>query len=238
MPHTLNAPRSQGSSKVHTQVVDAIGQLIVAPPFGPNTTLPNEEELCTRLCVSRTAIREAIKVLGAKGMLEAKPRAGTRVRPFEQWNLFDPDVLRWINQQHMGQALIPHLTTMREIVEPAAAAIAARIHTPCQIEQLTQAFTLMESAQDIHEWVSADLRFHQAILNATNNPLIASLGAMIASALESLLSTNAQQARHFNEALPQHRKVFEAIRNRNSEDASLWMRAILADTRALFPCPN
>ena len=61
---------------------------------------------------------------------------------------------------------------------------------------------------------------------------------MIASALESLLSTNAQQARHFNEALPQHRKVFEAIRNRNSEDASLWMRAILADTRALFPCPN
>ena len=228
-------PPSSGSNKLHTQIVDAIGQLIVAPPFGPNSILPNEEELCTRFSVSRTAIREATKVLGAKGLVESRPRAGTRVRPFEQWSLFDPDVLRWINQNHMGQELIPHLTTMREIVEPAAAAIAARIRTPEQLKQITHAFTLMEKSTNIEQWVEADLQFHQSILNATSNPLIASLGGMIASALETLLAINAQQARQFNEALPQHRKVFEAIQAGNSEDAQLWMRALLADTRTLIP---
>lgn len=233
--NTAMPPPSTSSNKVHNQTVDALGQLIVAPPFGPNSTLPNEEELCTRFAVSRTAIREAIKVLGAKGLLEARPRAGTKVRPFEQWSLFDPDVLRWINQNNLGQSLIPHLTTMREIVEPAAAAIAARIHTPEQLKQIAQAFAHMEQATNLQQWVEADLQFHESILNATGNPLIASLGGMIASALETLLAINAQQARKFNEALPQHRKVFEAIQAGNSDDAQLWMRALLADTRALLP---
>lgn len=227
-----NAQSAAGSMR-HLQVVDALGQLIVGVEFGPGALLPNEEELCARFEVSRTAIREAIKVLGAKGLVEARPRAGTRVRPFAQWSLFDADVLRWLADQGMAKALSPQLTTMREILEPAAAALAARVHTPELLQVLQVAYQAMESAKDIHAWVAADLRFHQAILSATGNPFLISLGGMVASALGALLEVNAQQAREFNEALPWHRKVLVAIEQRDAEAASLWMRVLLSDTRAL-----
>ena len=224
----------QAGTTLHAQVVDALGQLIVGATYGPGAVLPNEEELCQQFAVSRTAIREAIKVLGAKGLVEARPRAGTRVRPFAQWSLFDGDVLRWLHGNGKGHALIPHLTAVREVVEPAAAAMAAREHTPAQAEALSNAFAQMEAATDLHAWVAADMRFHQAILQATNNPFLVSLGGMIATALENLLVTNAEQARRFNEALPAHRKVQQAIVAGQADEASLWMRALLADTRALL----
>ena len=217
----------------HSQVVEALGSLIVGGGFGPEGQLPSEEELCQRFEVSRTAIREAIKVLGAKGLLEARPRAGTRVRDFAQWSLFDGDVLRWLGEHGHADAIRPHLTVMREIIEPAAAALAAKHIDMDQLQGLRAAFLAMESAVSIEQWVVADLRFHQAILQATNNPFLIALGDMVASALASLLQVNAQHARQFNEALPGHRKVFLAIEARDAEAASLWMRVLLADTRAL-----
>ena len=223
----------QGAMR-HQQVVEAIGRLVVGGGFGPQGQLPNEEELCVRFEVSRTAIREAIKVLGAKGLLEARPRAGTRVRAFAHWSLFDADVLRWLGGAGMAQQIAPHLTEMREIIEPAAAGVAAKQATPAQQVALAQAFQKMEAATCIDEWVAADLHFHQTILQATNNPFLVALGGMVGSALEALLAVNAQQARAFNEALPGHRKVWAAIAARDAEAASLWMRALLADTRALL----
>lgn len=224
---------SQGAMR-HQQVVEAIGQLVVGGGFGPQGQLPSEEELCTRLAVSRTAIREAIKVLGAKGLLEARPRAGTRVRPFAQWSLFDGDVLRWLGGAGMAQQIAPHLTQMREIIEPSAAGLAAKQATAAQMQAMEQAFEAMQAACCIEEWVAADWRFHQAILQATNNPFVVALGGMVGSALEALLAVNAQQARAFNEALPGHRKVWQAIAARDAEAAALWMRVLLADTRALM----
>lgn len=221
---------SQAGVRLHSQVVEALGALIVSQAFGPGALLPNEEDLCLRFAVSRTAVREAIKVLGAKGMLEARPRAGTRVRPLTQWSLFDADVLRWLSSQGMAAELSPHLTAMREIIEPAAAAQAALAHTAAQLLVIEQAYADMAAAVQIEQWVLADLRFHQSILQATNNPFLVSLGGMIGSALEVLLVVNARQARHFNEALPWHWKVLAGIRDRDAERANLWMRALLADT--------
>ena len=227
----------QTGAPLHVQVVDALGRLIVGSTYGPGSLLPNEEELCQQFGVSRTAIREAIKVLGAKGLVEAKPRAGTRVRPFTQWSLFDGDVLRWLHGGGEGHALIPHLTAVREMVEPTAAMKAAREHTQAQAQALMQAFEKMEAATCIEEWVPADLVFHQAILQATNNPFLVSLGGMISTALESLLVANAEHARQFNEALPMHRKVMQAILARDADDAGLWMRALLTDARDLLRQP-
>lgn len=218
----------------HQQVVEAIGQLVVGGGFGAEGQLPNEEELCARFEVSRTAIREAIKVLGGKGLIEARPRAGTRVRPFAQWSLFDGDVLRWVGGAGMARQIAPHLTQMREIIEPAAAGLAAKQATALQMEAMLQAFQAMEAASCIEEWVTADLRFHQAILQATNNPFVMALAGLVGSALEALLAVNAQQARAFNEALAVHRKVWLAIEARDVEAAALWMRVLLADTRALI----
>jgi DNA-binding FadR family transcriptional regulator len=229
----MMADAVQSGAMRHSQVVEALGQLIVGGGFGAEGQLPSEEELCQRFEVSRTAIREAIKVLGAKGLVEARPRAGTRVRDFAQWSLFDGDVLRWLGEHGHADAMRPHLTVMREIIEPAAAALAAKCITVEQLQVLRAAFAAMEAAVSIDQWVVADLRFHQAILQATNNPFLIALGDMVASALASLLQVNAQQARQFNEALPGHCKVFLAIEARDAEAASLWMRVLLADTRAL-----
>ncbi|MGE8397426.1 MAG: FadR/GntR family transcriptional regulator, partial [Comamonas sp.] len=141
--------------------------------------------------------------------------------------------LRWLSGQGHAQKMRPHLTVMREIIEPAAAALAAKSMTDAQADVLSRAFAAMESAVNIEQWVVADLQFHQAILQGTNNPFLIALGGMVASALESLLEVNAQQAREFNEALASHRKVFVALQARDAESAALWMRVLLADTRAL-----
>ncbi|MGE8446475.1 MAG: FadR/GntR family transcriptional regulator [Comamonas sp.] len=228
---------SQPGSSLHHQVMDSLGRLIASPEYGPGATLPNEEELCERLGVSRTAVREAIKALSAKGMLEARPRTGTRVRPQAQWSLFDADVLGWLCSQGVDQQLGRHLMVMRGILEPAAASLAARMHTDAQLLSLQQAFAAMEAAASIDEWVVADLAFHQSILQATGNPLLISLGGIVASALESLLTVNAQQAGQFNDGLLMHGKVLAAIERRSADDAQLWMRALLADTIARWGAP-
>jgi len=230
-PSGMTMPSLSGSS-LHHQVMDRLGRLIVSPEYGPGATLPNEEELCERFGVSRTALREAVKGLSAKGMLEARPRTGTRVRPREQWSLFDADVLGWLCSRGVDRELGRHLMVMRGILEPAAASLAARACSEAQLVVLQQAFKAMADAACIDEWVVADLAFHQAILHATGNPLLISLGGIVASALESLLTVNAQEAGNFNDGLPMHGKVLAAIERRSPEDAELWMRALLADTIA------
>ena len=213
--------------------MDELGRLIASPAYGPGALLPNEEVLCERFGVSRTAVREAIKAISAKGMLETRPRTGTRVRPREQWSLFDADVLRWLCSHGVDGDLGRHLKEMRSILEPAAAALAARMRTEPQMVALQQAFYAMRDATNADQWVVADVAFHQTILRATGNPLLISLGGIIASVLETLIVVNTQEATGFNDGLPLHGKVLQAIERQSAEDAHLWMRALLADTKAL-----
>ncbi|TAF73525.1 MAG: FadR family transcriptional regulator, partial [Curvibacter sp.] len=119
--------------------------------------------LCQELAVSRTALREAVKVLAAKGLLEARPRIGTRVRTKDQWNLLDPDILAWRCATGVDADFLRHLTELREIIEPSAAALAATSRSPEQLEAIAQALRTMETATSIAQWVQADLEFHTAV---------------------------------------------------------------------------
>jgi len=217
---------------LHGQVVHELGRRIVGGGCAPGQALPNEEELCRELGVSRTALREAVKVLAAKGLVESKPRVGTRVRPSESWNMLDPDVLAWRCATVSDPRFVLQLTEMREIIEPAAAALAARNRTAAQLGRIEEAFEAMAAATDIERWVEADLEFHSAILRATNNPLLLPLAAMIRSALGSLLGLSARKAVNFKIALPDHGRVLEAIRRQNDAAALRLMKSLLADTRA------
>ena len=228
---SASAASSTGSSQ-HQRVQDELGLLVVSPAYGPGAKLPNEDELCALLGVSRTAVREAIKALSAKGMLETRPRTGTRIKPREAWSLFDADVLRWLCAQGVDREMGRHLMVMRGILEPAAASLAASLRSEEQMQTLQQAYDGMAAATNIQDWVQADLRFHQSILRASGNPLLVSLGGIVASALESLLTLNAQTAGGFNDGLPMHEKVLQAIRRQSAADADLWMRALLAETIA------
>jgi DNA-binding FadR family transcriptional regulator len=231
LPHSASMYTGRN---LHGQVVSELGKRIVSGIYPAEAVLPNEEQLCQELEVSRTALREAVKVLAAKGLLESRPRIGTRVRNRDLWNLLDPDILAWRCAIGADAEFLRHLTELREIIEPAAASLAAASRRPEQLVVIRAALQTMEASTSISEWVEADLAFHTAILKATNNPLLMPLAAIIGSALESLLDITARNAGDFKNALPEHQKVFAAIEEGDSQDALHRMAGMLSDTRALM----
>ena len=223
---------------LHGQVVQALGGRIAGGHYPPGSVLPSEEVLCVELKVSRTALREAIKVLAAKGLVDSRPRIGTRVRAIDLWNQLDPDVLAWRCRTLPDARFLEQLTEMREIIEPAAAQLAARHRTSEQMVEMDRALAAMTAAKRIAQWVQADLEFHRSILNATGNGLLMPLAALIATALESLLGLSARKATDFRIALPDHARVRDAIRSQDTQAAFQAMTFLLADTRRrLLPAP-
>jgi DNA-binding FadR family transcriptional regulator len=219
---------------LHGQVVLELGRRVVSGNYPAGALLPNEAHLYTELHVSRTALREAVKVLSAKGLLEARPRIGTRVRAREQWNLLDPDVLAWCCSTSADAKFLGYLNELREIMEPAAAGLAARSRSEEQLATLAAALASMHNARTMAQWVEADLAFHTAVLHATNNPLMIPLTVVISSALAVLLRVAARSTHDFKRALPDHHKVFDAIRNHDAPSATHRMAAMLSETRALI----
>lgn len=235
MKSRKTAPASTYSgSNLHGKVAHELGRRVVGGVYPAGALLPNEEQLCAELQVSRTPLREAVKVLAAKGLLESRPRIGTRVRSKDLWNLLDPDILAWRCATGPDAEFLRHLTELREIIEPAAASLAASSRTEEQLELIAAALQAMNNAQTMAQWVEADLAFHTAILKATNNPLLMPLAAIIDSALESLLRVTARTAGDFKRGLSDHQKVFEAIQRGDASNAVHRMAGMLSDTRALM----
>ena len=130
--------------RIHGSVVDAIGRWILGGTYAPDDLLPREDDLAVELGVSRTSIREAVKVLSAKGLLQARRRVGVRVRDRDDWNLLDPQVLSWHPDVGRDEALITSLIEARRIIEPAAAALAAKRATAADLARIEQAYLGME----------------------------------------------------------------------------------------------
>lgn len=223
---------------LHGQVVQQLGRRIGSGIYPPGCLLPNEEELGAELGVSRTALREAIKVLAAKGLVASRPRVGTRVRARTLWNHLDPDVLAWRCARGPDAELLQQLTEMREIIEPAAAQLAARHRNERQLDDIERSLADMGAARRIGQWVEADVRFHRAILGATGNALLMPLAALISTALESLLHASAKSAADFRVAWPDHARVAQAIRAQDTQLASQAMALLLADTRRRLVAPE
>jgi len=226
-PPTPNG-RTFSRRSLHGLVAHQIGQQIIRGDLRPGQLLPSEEALSARLRVSRTAMREAIKVLAAKGLIESRPKTGTRIRPREFWNFLDPDLLAWqLSAGPIGQ-YVKDLFELRRVVEPAAAEIAARRVGARDIARMKKAYQGMAAAGDDGElWVEPDMRFHKAILHATGNELIRSLGAMIETALAitfRLSSTNPEGQRH---ALPLHGAILNALMRRSPNAARRAMLRLL-----------
>ncbi|NVO05572.1 MAG: FadR family transcriptional regulator [Rhodoferax sp.] len=235
LPMNVCMPSSTYSGrKLHGQVVQELGRRVVGGGYAAGALLPNEDLLCQELQVSRSALREAVKVLAAKGLLEPRPRIGTRVRERAQWNLLDPDILAWRCATGADAEFLRHLSELREIIEPAAAALAATSRSAEQLAAIADALGAMRDAADLDQWVVADLAFHTAVLRATNNPLLMPLAAIIGSALASLLGVSARSSTDFKRGLPDHQKVFEAIASGDGPSALHRMAGLLADTRALI----
>jgi len=217
---------------LHGRIVHAIGRRILHGDLPPGALLPAEPELGA----SRTVVREAVKVLAAKGLVESRPKTGTRVRPRNAWNLLDPDVLAWQHDGAVDAALLRTLTEVRRIIEPAAAELAAARADARDIVALERALQQMEAAAgpprgaDVEAFVEADMRFHLAILQACRNDLLEQMSRVVYSALlVSFRSTSSRPGRA-KAALPRHRAILEAIRARDPRGAGAAMRHLVQST--------
>lgn len=220
--------RTFSNRNLHGRIAHQIGLRIVCGELRPETPIPSEEVWSEQLGVSRTALREAIKVLASKGLIASQPKTGTRIRPREDWNFLDPDVLAWRLSLTSIDAYVQEIFQLRRMIEPAAAALAAAQASAADLRRMEQAFRGMEEAGDDGEkFEEPDRQFHQAILRMTGNELIGSLGALIETALLMsfrLSNDNPLGQRH---SLPLHGDVLKAICRHQPERASRAMQRLL-----------
>ena len=203
---------------VHSQVADRVGVSIVRGDVGVGETLPSEMQICAMMDVSRTVVREAIRTLTGKGLVEARPKSGTRVRPPEQWNQLDPDVLRWRLETTEMDSYLNKLFQLRCAVEPAAAALAATAAGEPDITRIRAGYEGMAAADVDEAFVTADIAFHQAIYFATRNEFFWPIAQMFDFALRQSF-TIAARGSHRARALVEHHAVLDAIATGNVEGA-------------------
>jgi DNA-binding FadR family transcriptional regulator len=210
------------------QVVQDLGCRIVGGELEPGEPLPAVETLCEQLGVSRTVIREAVKSLAARGLVDSRPKRGTVVRPAEHWNFLDPLVLAWQEQTHDDGRHLFHLTELRQAIEPAAAAMAAERAPDEALRRIEEAARqLADSVDDVEAFLAADLRFHTEILHATGNPLFAPVANVIGAYLGSSLRVTNRQPADNRASVPIHKKVARAICDRAPARARAAMKSHL-----------
>src|SRR3954468_14112482 len=153
------------TKRIHRQIADSLGEAIVSGEHPPGSLLPDEIQASGKLRVSRTAYREAIRILAAKGLVESRPKAGTRVTRRQRWHLLDPDVLGWVFKSEPSESFLRGLFELREILEPRAAALAAERRTPEQLGRMGHALEEMARyGLATPEGRAADQSFHEEIL--------------------------------------------------------------------------
>jgi DNA-binding FadR family transcriptional regulator len=214
-------------------MLDMLGKAIVTGQYD-DQPFPTEAELAKQYDVSRSVVREAVKMLGAKGLLTARPRKGTTVQATDRWNLFDIDVLRWLLDRKFSLIVLRQFSELREAIEPAAAALAASAHTPEGLAAIEAGYARMEAAEnDEDDPLEADIAFHIAILQASANPFYAQFRDVVTTALRtSIRFTNRFKGR--TASLPQHKAVLDAIANRSPSDAKAAMAALISDVMLLI----
>jgi GntR family galactonate operon transcriptional repressor len=211
---------------LHDKVVRHLALQILR---GGATTLPNEADLGKELRVSRSILRESIKVLAAKGLLEVGPKTGTRVRPRKDWNLLDPQLLEWISENGIEEHFFENLSELRSILEPKAAELAALRATESDIEEMQSAWEGMRRNSDHREaYNAADLRFHQTILAASHNELLYQVGGLVRVLLRMSFALTSASWGPVSASLPFHKDVMDAIVDRNHVAAKKHMEGIIA----------
>jgi DNA-binding FadR family transcriptional regulator len=205
------------SSSFHASTVDRLGGWIAHGNVAPGQLLKVEAALGEEFGVSRTVIREAIKTLVAKGMLEVGPKVGTRVMPVRSWNLFDPQVVGWLAQKGLPESFVMDLLDLRRAIEPMAVRWACERATPQQIADIQTAYQVLESSvTDKGDYNHADQCFHEAVLAASHNrfieQMLPALGALLAVSFEVSSAVPGELGR----TLPLHKDLADAIATRDA----------------------
>ncbi|MCH4874874.1 FadR/GntR family transcriptional regulator [Pseudomonas sp. TMW22091] len=216
---------------MHARIVQELGMQIVSGRFKPDDKLPAEALLCEEYAVSRPVLREATRVLLAKGLVYSKPRVGTVVKPRREWHMLDPDVLHWLMQSSPQNEFFALLTSVRSIIEPAVAALAAQHATDEEVASIRDAYERMEKAETPEALLQPDLDFHRRIADATHNDLLANLCNMLSLALREALKHSNRRPNLHELALPRHKAILTAIENHDALGARHATLVQLDDAR-------
>lgn len=207
---------------------ESLGRAIVSGAYS-DSRFPTEADLAEQFSVSRSVTREAVKMLSAKGLVSARPRVGTVVTSVDQWNLLDPDVMRWLLERKFSLVLLRQFSELRVAIEPAAAGLAAVNVDRGGVALIEQGFARMVAAEaGEDDALDADVAFHTAILRASGNPFFLQFEQLIDSALRtSIQFTNRFKNR--TASLPDHGAVLEAIIAGDADSAKKAMQFLISE---------
>ena len=217
------------------QVADTLGSAIIRGRYNSENPVPSEAVLCDEMQVSRSAAREAVKSLAAKGLITSRARQGIRILPETEWNLFDADVLRWIRDSNPSLELLKEFTELRVAVEPEAAKLAAQRQNTKKIAKIAEALDRMKNAETgLDDPLESDIAFHLSILDASENRFFMQLGRIIDTTLRvSIRFTNMRtgvQAANYAE----HKKIYDEIVNNHADQASANAKQLMDSALAII----
>jgi GntR family transcriptional regulator, galactonate operon transcriptional repressor len=214
-------PSRQPADRLGTAVVTTLVDLIVSGRYAAGATLPTETELGAYFGVSRTVVRESVKLLQAKGLVSIRQGIGTVVSPSTSWNMIDDLVLRALVQHDQSLSILDELVEVRAMLERDTAAGAAAARTDEHLERMRAAFAAMEDAPDEAAFTAADADFHDAIMEASGKRLSR---AIVTSIHDKARTTGRYQgevsAAHNALTFEEHRRVLEAIENGDADAAA------------------
>jgi len=211
--------------KLYQYIVDEIGQRIIRGKYRTEEVLPTEEQLSGELNVSRGVLREAIKVLTQKGLIQTRPRVGTQVLPRENWNLFDPDVLVWRLQIEDKTTFLKNVTEVRRLIESEAARQAARRATDSEVTDIKAILSQMQVLLNddnryvYQDYLTMDILFHSKILKASHNDLLSQIGSTVRNAVHKARESDTPDIGIQKESLPFHGAIVDGIYHKDPDAA-------------------
>jgi DNA-binding FadR family transcriptional regulator len=214
--------------RIPNKIAADIGVKIVEGRLEPDTILDGEIEASGARRVSRSAYREAIRILTAKGLVHSRPKIGTRVTGPDQWHLLDPDVLAWMFAKEPSRQLLASLFELRKLVEPQAAALAAERRSLEQLNRMGAALEIM-ARETLHNDMgrAADKTFHAVLFAASDNPFLMSLSSSVTAAVAWSTDFKERTRRLQRDPIPDHIQVYEAIAARNPDAARAAMMELI-----------
>jgi GntR family transcriptional regulator, galactonate operon transcriptional repressor len=219
------------------RLIDSIGSAIVTGQYEPGEYLPADRELCARYEASRPTIREVIRILEAKGLVQTRQKTGTCVNPSRLWSLVDPDVLGWFTVNTLSDDLLRDLVELRQIIEPSAAKFAAGRATLSDISGIEKAYDAMAAATtDMSAYARADAAFHLSIFAASHNALLWNLSHIVSGLLRLSFELSQETLNDSDNTvgsdLVGHRDVLEAISRGDGVDAEAAMLKVVLNGKA------
>ncbi|GAD79786.1 FadR/GntR family transcriptional regulator [Vibrio ezurae] len=206
---------------LHVQVAREIARGILSGNLAQGSILPGEMTLCEQFGISRTALREAVKLLTSKGLLESRPKVGTKVVDRAYWNFLDPQLIEWMDGLADIDQFCFQFLGLRRAIEPEACALAAQFATAEQRIELSETFQEMvevasEDELNIEHWTDVDMRFHSLIFNSTGNDFYLPFGNILTTMFVNFIVHSSEEG---NTCINEHREIYDAIMAGNSDKA-------------------